>query len=47
MHHRRLTPVSTHTTVHNDQETHMRKIIASTYTTLDGFIDDPHLWSLP
>lgn len=25
----------------------MRKIIASTYTTVDGFIDDPHLWSLP
>jgi dihydrofolate reductase len=24
----------------------MRKIIASTYTTLDGFIDDPHLWSM-
>jgi dihydrofolate reductase len=24
----------------------MRKIIASTYATLDGFIDDPHLWSL-
>lgn len=24
----------------------MRKIIASTYTTLDGFIDDPHEWSL-
>lgn len=24
----------------------MRKIIASTLTTLDGFIDDPHLWSM-
>ena len=24
----------------------MRKIIASTYTTLDGFTDDPHEWSL-
>jgi dihydrofolate reductase len=24
----------------------MRKIIASTYSTLDGFIDDPHLWSM-
>ncbi|GGU91038.1 pyrimidine reductase [Actinomadura cremea] len=24
----------------------MRKIIASTYTTLDGFIDNPHEWSL-
>jgi dihydrofolate reductase len=24
----------------------MRKIIASTYTTLDGFIDNPHLWSM-
>ncbi|WP_406314130.1 dihydrofolate reductase family protein [Streptosporangium sp. NBC_01639] len=24
----------------------MRKIIASTYTTLDGYIDDPHLWSM-
>ncbi|MCC5577336.1 dihydrofolate reductase [Microtetraspora sp. AC03309] len=24
----------------------MRKIIASTYSTLDGFIDNPHLWSL-
>ncbi|MFF0308084.1 dihydrofolate reductase family protein [Streptosporangium sp. NPDC004379] len=24
----------------------MRKVIASVYTTLDGFIDDPHLWSL-
>jgi dihydrofolate reductase len=24
----------------------MRKIIASTYATLDGFIDNPHLWSL-
>ncbi|MEU7000421.1 dihydrofolate reductase family protein [Nonomuraea sp. NPDC046570] len=23
----------------------MRKIIASTYSTLDGFIDNPHLWS--
>ena len=25
----------------------MRKIIASTYSTLDGFIDNPHEWSLP
>ncbi|GII03858.1 dihydrofolate reductase family protein [Planobispora takensis] len=25
----------------------MRKIIASTFVTLDGFIDDPHLWALP
>jgi dihydrofolate reductase len=25
----------------------MRRIIASTYTTLDGFIDDPHEWALP
>jgi dihydrofolate reductase len=25
----------------------MRRIIASTYTTLDGFIDNPHEWSLP
>ncbi|GII60650.1 pyrimidine reductase [Sphaerisporangium krabiense] len=24
----------------------MRKIIVSTFATLDGFIDDPHLWSL-
>ncbi|MGI8329189.1 dihydrofolate reductase family protein [Actinomadura scrupuli] len=24
----------------------MRKIIASTYATLDGFIDNPHLWSM-
>jgi dihydrofolate reductase len=24
----------------------MRKIIASTFATLDGFIDNPHLWSL-
>ncbi|MFB6784894.1 dihydrofolate reductase family protein [Streptomyces sp. NPDC056352] len=24
----------------------MRRIIASTYTTLDGYIDDPHEWSL-
>ncbi|MGV9774743.1 dihydrofolate reductase family protein [Streptosporangium sp. NPDC003464] len=24
----------------------MRKIIASTYSTLDGFIDNPHLWSM-
>lgn len=24
----------------------MRKIIASTYATLDGFIDNPHEWSL-
>ncbi|GGM74257.1 dihydrofolate reductase family protein [Dactylosporangium sucinum] len=24
----------------------MRKVIASTYTTLDGFIDNPHLWSM-
>ncbi|MBC6462232.1 dihydrofolate reductase family protein [Actinomadura sp. HBU206391] len=24
----------------------MRKIIATTYTTLDGFIDNPHLWSM-
>lgn len=24
----------------------MRKIIASTYVTLDGFIDNPHLWSM-
>jgi dihydrofolate reductase len=25
----------------------MRRIIASTYSTLDGFIDNPHEWSLP
>jgi dihydrofolate reductase len=25
----------------------MRKIIASTYATLDGFIDNPHEWSFP
>ena len=25
----------------------MCRIIASTYTTLDGFIDNPHEWSLP
>ena len=25
----------------------MRRIIASTYTTIDGFIDNPHEWSLP
>lgn len=25
----------------------MRKIIAKTHTTLDGFIDNPHLWSMP
>jgi dihydrofolate reductase len=25
----------------------MRRIIASTYTTLDGFIDNPHEWALP
>jgi dihydrofolate reductase len=24
----------------------VRRIIASTYTTLDGFIDNPHQWSL-
>src|SRR5262245_11725498 len=24
----------------------MRKIITSTYVSLDGFIDNPHLWSL-
>jgi dihydrofolate reductase len=24
----------------------MRRIIASTYSTLDGFIDNPHLWSM-
>ncbi|GAA3507538.1 dihydrofolate reductase [Streptosporangium album] len=24
----------------------VRKIVASTYATLDGFIDNPHLWSL-
>jgi dihydrofolate reductase len=24
----------------------MRKIISSTYVTLDGFIDNPHLWSM-
>ncbi|GIF64989.1 pyrimidine reductase [Asanoa ishikariensis] len=24
----------------------MRRIIASTYATLDGFIDNPHLWSM-
>ncbi len=24
----------------------MRKIISSTYATLDGFIDNPHLWSM-
>jgi dihydrofolate reductase len=24
----------------------MRRIIASTYTTIDGFIDNPHEWSL-
>ncbi|MGI5491523.1 dihydrofolate reductase family protein [Microtetraspora malaysiensis] len=24
----------------------MRKIIASTYSTFDGFIDNPHLWSM-
>jgi dihydrofolate reductase len=24
----------------------MRRIIASTYTTLDGYIDNPHLWSM-
>jgi dihydrofolate reductase len=24
----------------------MRKIITSTYATLDGYIDDPHLWSM-
>ncbi|GAA3066290.1 dihydrofolate reductase family protein [Pseudonocardia yunnanensis] len=24
----------------------MRKIIASTHTTLDGYIDNPHLWSM-
>ena len=24
----------------------MRKIITSTYTTLDGYIDNPHLWSM-
>ncbi|WP_329424853.1 dihydrofolate reductase family protein [Streptosporangium sp. NBC_01495] len=25
----------------------MRKIITMTQTTLDGFIDNPHLWSMP
>ncbi|WP_436762891.1 dihydrofolate reductase family protein [Streptosporangium sp. V21-05] len=25
----------------------MRKVIAKTHTTLDGFIDNPHLWSMP
>ncbi|MGS2643641.1 dihydrofolate reductase family protein [Streptosporangium sp. LJ11] len=25
----------------------MRKIIAMTHTTLDGYIDNPHLWSMP
>ncbi|GAA4186426.1 dihydrofolate reductase family protein [Streptosporangium oxazolinicum] len=25
----------------------MRKIIAKTHTSLDGFIDNPHLWSMP
>jgi dihydrofolate reductase len=25
----------------------MRKIIVSTHTTLDGYIDNPHLWSMP
>jgi dihydrofolate reductase len=25
----------------------MRKIIAQTHTTLDGYIDNPHLWSMP
>jgi len=25
----------------------MRKIITMTHTTLDGFIDNPHLWSMP
>ncbi|HEX6682566.1 MAG TPA: dihydrofolate reductase family protein [Candidatus Limnocylindrales bacterium] len=24
----------------------MRKVIASTYTTLDGYIDNPHVWSM-
>ncbi|MEJ3749773.1 dihydrofolate reductase family protein [Actinomycetes bacterium KLBMP 9797] len=24
----------------------MRKVIASTYATLDGYIDNPHLWSM-
>ncbi|MDP9847145.1 hypothetical protein [Streptosporangium lutulentum] len=24
----------------------MRRIIASTYATLDGFIDNPHEWSM-
>nr|WP_296065021.1 dihydrofolate reductase family protein [uncultured Actinoplanes sp.] len=24
----------------------MRKVIVSTYATLDGFVDNPHLWSL-
>jgi dihydrofolate reductase len=24
----------------------MRRILASTYATLDGFIDNPHLWSM-
>ena len=24
----------------------MRKIVVSTYATLDGFIDNPHEWSL-
>ncbi|MCW6003682.1 dihydrofolate reductase family protein [Micromonospora sp. CPCC 205371] len=24
----------------------MRKVIASAYTTLDGYIDNPHLWSM-
>ncbi|MEU8204683.1 dihydrofolate reductase family protein [Streptosporangium sp. NPDC049046] len=25
----------------------MRKIIAMTHTTVDGYIDNPHLWSMP
>jgi dihydrofolate reductase len=29
-----------------DRSTTVRKIIASTYTTLDGYIDNPHLWSM-
>nr|WP_239068130.1 histidine kinase [Actinomadura bangladeshensis] len=29
-----------------EPEQTMRKIIASTYATLDGFIDNPHEWSL-
>jgi dihydrofolate reductase len=25
----------------------MRKIVVSTYASVDGFVDNPHLWSLP